>query len=192
MGMFDDVIPETQSDNDSHHICLTGHRPHKLDGYRLNTPFYSVLRDELVRIIEGELLSHPHLTLHSGLALGADTVWSQAILLAAERYPGQIAFVAEVPFMGQPNKWPSQQDKEFWQKQIENADSVNVYGEGYSPQAMHARNEGMVRASNLVIAIWNGSSGGTHHAVKFARKLKRDLLVLSPNDIRKQINRRAN
>lgn len=36
-------------------ICLTGHRPPKLDGYNLNTPFYKRIKERLEVIIEEAL-----------------------------------------------------------------------------------------------------------------------------------------
>lgn len=61
-------------------ISLTGHRPDKLAGYNLNDPFYDRLRRRLIRIIERSLDNYEIVECHSGMALGADTVWAQAIV----------------------------------------------------------------------------------------------------------------
>jgi uncharacterized phage-like protein YoqJ len=167
----------------SFHVALTGHRPNKLAGYDLSTPFYVALQEWLEHIIKTGLAQHPHLTLHSGLALGADTVWSQAILAMRERFPGRIAFVAEVPLMTQSSRWPAARDKEYWQTQIDSADLVNVYAQSYSPQAMQLRNEGMIGAAQLVLALWDGSTGGTAHAVRFAEKNGIQVFRMTPEQI---------
>lgn len=60
-------------------ICLTGHRPPKLDGYNLNTSFYKRLKERLEVIIEEALKRNDKVLCSSELALGADTVWSTAI-----------------------------------------------------------------------------------------------------------------
>lgn len=64
----------------SFHVALTGHRPGKLAGYDLYHPFYERLRERLKGIVLDGIEKHSHLTLHSGMALGADTIWSQAAL----------------------------------------------------------------------------------------------------------------
>jgi uncharacterized phage-like protein YoqJ len=168
----------------SFHVALTGHRPNKLAGYDLTHPFYVALQLWLERIIRTGLAQHPHLTLHSGLALGADTVWSQAILAMRERFPDRIAFVAEVPVMTQSSQWPAKRDTQFWQKQIDSADLVNVYAEIYTPRAMQLRNEGMIRASQQILAVWDGSTGGTGHAVRFAEKNGIPVFRMTPEQIR--------
>ncbi|MET0888335.1 MAG: SLOG family protein [Mycetocola sp.] len=165
------------------HIALTGHRPNKLAGYNLNVPFYAALSSWLIHIVETGLQKHEHLTLHSGLALGADTVWSHVILAVREQYPDRVAFVAEVPVMTQSSQWPSARDQKFWQKQIDTADLVNVYAESYSPRAMQLRNEGMLRPAQLVLAVWDGSTGGTGHAVRFAEKQGIPVFRMTPADI---------
>jgi len=166
------------------HVALTGHRPDKLAGYDLTAPFYTALRDWLVHIITTGLDRHPHLTLHSGLALGADTVWSEAILQMRRAHPERIEFVAEVPVMTQSSRWPADRDKAFWETQVTNADLVNIYAESYSPMAMQLRNEGMIGAAQLVLAVWDGTSGGTGHAVRFAEQRGTPVFRMTPDQIR--------
>jgi uncharacterized phage-like protein YoqJ len=167
----------------SFHVALTGHRPEKLAGYDLSDPFYGALKTWLEHIIVTGLAQHEHLTLHSGLALGADSVWSMAILAMRARFPARISFVAEVPVKTQSSKWPSARDKQFWQTQVDSADLMNVYAESYSPRAMQLRNEGMIRAAQLVLAVWDGSAGGTGHAVRFARQQNIPVFMLPPAQI---------
>lgn len=170
--------------NDSFHVSLTGHRPEKLDGYRLDTPFYDRLRSTLQQTILDGLRRHGMLTLHSGLALGADTVWSKAILWARAQFPEQIRFVAEVPFPAQADRWPAHGDREFWQHQIDTADQVNYYAERYSVQAMHLRNQGMIKPANLLLAVYDGSSGGTGSAVRFAQQIGVRVFSWHPDQFR--------
>lgn len=169
----------------SYHIALTGHRPARLAGYNLQAPFYKRLRSHLDQMIAGGLETHEHLTLHSGLALGADSLWSHAILDAKQQHPDRIDFIAEVPFMAQSKVWPVESDRRFWQHQIDSADLVNVYSSSYSPEAMQLRNEGMVDACNMLLAIWDGStSGGTYRALRYAQRLGKTTLVTHPDAFR--------
>ncbi|ROR76086.1 Uncharacterized SPBc2 prophage-derived protein YoqJ [Plantibacter flavus] len=166
--------------DETFHIALTGHRPNKLAGYDLTHPFYVELQAWLEHIITTGLAQHRHLRLSSGLALGADTIWSRAILAMRDRFPGRISFVAEIPVMTQASQWPAAADVEFWHEQVARADFRNVYADEYSPRAMQLRNEGMIRPAQLLLAVWDGSSGGTGHAVRFAEKQGIPIFQISP------------
>jgi uncharacterized phage-like protein YoqJ len=45
---------------------------------------------------------------------------------------------------------------------------------------MQARNEWMVDNSNAMIAVWDGSPGGTANTVKYAQAKERPVLVIDP------------
>lgn len=175
---------------DSFHIALTGHRPAALAGYDLSHPFYTVLRTWLEEIIAGGLSIHPHLTLHSGMALGADTVWAQAIVRQKALHPDRISFVAEIPVLTQPDRWPGAEDRRRWAELKDSADRVHVYANSYTVQCLHDRNRGMISAADLVLAIWNGTpSGGTAGAVRFARQQNIQTFVIAPRDVRDRTGR---
>lgn len=79
-------------------LALTGHRPPRLAGYDLNHPFYKNLQATLENLIERALLKYQVVDCHSGMALGADTVWSLAILACQERHgKDRVRFHAEMP-----------------------------------------------------------------------------------------------
>ena len=156
---------------DSFHVALTGHRPSKLAGYDLSHPFYVRLQARLEALLVEGLAQHEHLSLHSGMALGADTVWSMAVLNVREQYPDRISFIAEVPIMTQSDRWPSKIDRERWASHVAAADEVRVYAQTYSPQCLWARNRAMIDAAQLLLAVWDGQpGGGTAGAVDYAHK----------------------
>jgi len=160
-------IPE-----DTYSISLTGHRPSVLDGYDLSTAFYRELEDGLHRIAERALERSGSVQLHSGMALGADTVWSKAALRLRDEHPDEVYFVAEVPVMTQPDRWIGKRDKALWQEHVDSADVLRIYGESYSVGFLHARNQGMIEAADLLLAVWNGSTtGGTAGAVAYAKRI---------------------
>jgi uncharacterized phage-like protein YoqJ len=166
-------------------ISLTGHRPDKLWGYNLNNKNYQLLFNQLLKIIEENIKKHGNLTCHSGMALGADTVWAYAIIHAKEKFPGQIKFVAEVPFTEQTNKW-RHLDKVRWNFLHDKADAINVYSNEYYPYVMQKRNIGMIDACDLLIAVYNGSvSGGTHNALKYAKSKDKEIVYINPSSISK-------
>ena len=178
--------PET-----SFHVALTGHRPAKLAGYDLSAPFYRELARRLSRIVESGLAKHQHLTLHSGMALGADTIWAQVITDARRAHPDRIRFVAEVPVPTQPDRWPAP-TRDQWRELALAADEVRVYAERYTPHCLHLRNEAMIASARLLLAIWDPqqTTGGTANGVRTGRRLGLEVFVITPDEIRAGIDKR--
>lgn len=169
----------------SFHVALTGHRPKSLPGgYDDNHPFYHALYQRLYSIMERGLAHHSHFVLHSGMALGADTVWAYVITALQRAYPGRFSFVAEVPLLTQPSTWPAK-DQQQWAQLVQQADHVNLYGEVYHPSVLMKRNTGMIQACDLVIAVINKDShtGGTAHAVKEAENMSKQVFKIHPEDL---------
>lgn len=166
-------------------IALTGHRPTKLAGYDMGHPFYAELGHWLLGVIEGALLHYPRLELRSGMALGADTVWAQQIVVARQRHPDRVRFVADVPVMTQADRWP-EPSRRLWRQLVDTADEVVVYAQRYHVSCLHRRNEGMIAAADLVLAVWDGSSGGTGNGVASARKMGKGVFVMTPQRVRER------
>lgn len=91
-----------------------------------------------------------------------------------------IPFVAHVPCGKdiQPSKWPDAAKIEYY-RLLSKASRVDVLDPGaYSPAAMKNRNISIVNWSTVVVAVWNGQSGGTSHCVNYANKLGRPVINL--------------
>lgn len=71
-------------------MALTGHRPQKLAGYDLQQPYYERMENQLIKLIKTALKRCDKLELHSGMALGADTVWARAIIRMRDQYPDRL------------------------------------------------------------------------------------------------------
>lgn len=175
-------------------IALTGHRPDKLAGYKINDPFYVRLQERLEAVIREYLGAYDIIQCHSGLALGADTVWSKAILQMRQEYPDRVKFHADIPMEEQPSVWFNKSDVEFWHEQVKQADSKTVYGslEEYpesqrkymAVRLLEDRNQGMLSPADIVIAIFNGNKkGGTANAVRFAKQQSKQLIIIDPKNI---------
>ena len=137
-------------------VAGTGHRPPKLGGYSRE------VNDALVTfgILQLGRLD-PSLVI-SGMALG----WDQALAQAA--IDMGIPFHAYVPFIGQESKWPMTSQQQYTGL-ISRAENVLVVSTGaYSVWKMHKRNERMVDASDTLLALWDGSTGGTGACVRYA------------------------
>jgi len=55
---------------------------------------------------------------------------------------------------------------------------VHVCEPGYAAWKMQRRNEAMVDACTHVLALWDGSSGGTENCVKYAEKKRKPIINL--------------
>lgn len=151
-------------------VSFTGHRPDKLGGYKLPNPTYlHVCReiDKTLRELQPEKII-------SGMALGVDQ-WAANIAIKLG-----IPFIAAVPFIGQEKAWPLPSQKIF-NKLLERAAEVVIVSEGgYSAAKMQVRNEWMVDRADKVIAIWDGTPGGTGNCVQYAQKIGKEIIRINP------------
>lgn len=137
-------------------VAGTGHRPDKLGGYDGN-----VLR-HLALTAKQWLERNPAERVISGGALG----WDQALALAAARL--KIPLTLALPFRNFDSKWPSHSRK-LLSDIIAMADTtVYVCEDGYAPWKMQQRNKYMVDNCDLVLALWNGTKGGTANCIAYA------------------------
>lgn len=148
-------------------VCGTGHRPHKLGGYGQDT-FNSLVKCATYAL---ERIK-PRLVI-SGMALG----WDQALAQAAINLG--IPFDAYCP-TGEVNpKW-GYEAKQYYAYLLSMAREVKVISKKYTFDCMQRRNEWMVDDCDLVIALWDGSSGGTANCINYAKEVKRPWANLWP------------
>ena len=150
-------------------IAGAGHRPNKLGGY----DFYKEkglarLTDLAVAAIK---VYNPDKII-SGMALG----WDTGLALGAIR--ASVPLIAAVPFEGQELRWTPEQQKTY-RSILEKAQEVVVINKHpYTPLSMHDRNAFMVDWCDLVLALWNGSQGGTYDILQYAQTKKRQIINL--------------
>lgn len=132
----------------------TGHRPPKIGGYQIIGRLAEFAAFTLSNLHAEKVIS--------GMALG----WDQALAIAAVDLG--IPFIAAVPFHGQDSKWPAaSQNKYRWL--LSKASEVVYVSDGtYSPAKMQIRNQYMVDHADYVLALWDGSRGGTYNCIQYA------------------------
>jgi uncharacterized phage-like protein YoqJ len=136
----------------------TGHRPDKLGGYSL------AARLKLEAFAEAVLRSTEPDRAIIGMAQG----WDQAVGVACRRLG--IPYDAYIPFIGQEAIWPSEA-KSRYIALLAKARTVEVVSAGdYAPWKMQARNVAMLEAGDSVLALWDGSPGGTANCIRAAGK----------------------
>jgi len=159
-------------------ISGTGHRPSKIGGFIIPNKTFNYI----CRTAEEILIRESPTKIITGMALGWDT-W-----LAQIAYKLRIPFIAAVPFAGQDSVWPPQ-SKKLYAELLELADDVVVVSEGgYSSRNMQRRNEWMVDHSDKVLAVWDGSNGGTGNCVAYARSIGREIIRIDPADQNRNTN----
>ncbi len=155
--------------------CFTGHRPQQLGfapGSAAETALKNRLAGEILRLIEEQNVRH----FISGMALGVDTWAAQTVLKLKEIYP-ELTLECAVPCRTQAKYW-SRRDRETYLSVLRAADRVTVLQEEYTPFCMQLRDAHMVEQADIVLAVWNGSKGGTSYTVNCARKQRKTLIVI--------------
>lgn len=158
-------------------VCFTGHRPNKLKGYNPidNKELLWKIHSVCVDLIENRNVT----TFINGLALGID-IWSAKIVLKLkEKYP-HIKLISAIPCRNQSCKW-REEDRNLWQEVYDKSDEVVlVTNDDYKPYLMQVRNEWMVNKSDIVVAVWDGTKGGTGNCVNFAKKVEKEIIIIKP------------
>ncbi len=158
--------------------CFTGHRPDKLpSGYRREEQVLAPLRAAL-RQAAFSAAADGFRTFLCGMALGADTLAAEETL-ALRREGLPIRLIAALPCRGQEMRWPAA-DRERYRRLLEQADDVQVMCGRYTAYCMNARNRWMVENAGRVIAVFDGSPGGTANTVEMARRFGREIVIIPP------------
>ncbi|MBY0023812.1 putative phage-like protein YoqJ [Paenibacillus jamilae] len=161
-------------------VCFTGHRPNKLGGYDESNPIMIRVKSELERGIR-DAIEQGYDTFISGMALGVDMVAAEIVLKLRDTTARHIRLVAAVPFEGQEGKWP-QASRIRRSDIIARCDDVQyVCDPGYAAWKMQRRNTWMVDNSGLVIAVWDGTKGGTGNCVEYAEKAAHSPIIVRIN-----------
>lgn len=148
-------------------LSATGHRPNKLGGYN------SYAADKLYEVAFEYLKTQTEVdSIISGMALGWDTAWALAGLNLG------IPLIAAVPFVGQERRWPSGNRMQYNGILFKAVQVVIVCEGGYTAEKMQERNEWMVDNSDILVALWDGSAGGTGNCVRYARKFNKPIVNL--------------
>lgn len=164
-------------------IAVTAHRPDKLGGYDILSPYNLdiayILREHLLVHIRAGKRIHAI----SGMALGGDTIFARvALKLKSQGYPVELE--AAIPFEGQASRWPASSQRE-WQGILSKADYVTCVSQGpYNPELMKIRNCYMVDQCDELIAIYNGDiKSGTGHCYRYALEQDKPVIRHHPNHL---------
>lgn len=160
-------------------LMVTGHRTGpKLGGYD-NYKAHNLIRVKLFGFIMAAY-NKGYMNFISGGATGIDQFFAIGVLKLKEINP-EVHLTIAKPFPSQANRWPSHVQNQFLDI-CQRADLVvDVNPDPYAPWKMQTRNVWMVDKSNRVLAVWNGSQGGTRNCVDYALQQGKPVVHWNPN-----------
>ena len=163
MTTFSSMSGEGRSLFEGQVVSFAGHRPDKLGGWNPAHPIVGSVRRGLRLALEGIRPSRAI----SGMALGVDQ-WAAWACVELD-----IPFVAAVPCDDMDSMWPERSRASF-RDLLDQADEVHVVSPGpYKPWKMQRRNEWMIDNSSLLVAVHDGSAGGTFNCIRYAEAVGR-------------------
>lgn len=148
--------------------CFTGHRPSKLPwGDDERDPRCMALKQDLMKKAESAYLKgYRHFI--CGMALGCDLYFCETVLELREKYP-DIRVEAAVPCAAQADGW-SAENRARYKALLDRCDWETLVQHHYDPGCMLRRNRYMVDHSALIIAVYNGTPGGTQNTLAYAMR----------------------
>ncbi len=152
-------------------VAFTGHRPDKLGGYNQN-PTAAYVKQRLTAAVRWALSQGAEWFITGG-ALGVDTWAAEEVL----RQGGKLCLAQ--PFEGFTSRWREEQIQRFEQIR-QTADYVHTVSDSASKEAFLERNKWMVDKADVIIAVWDGSPGGTAYTVDYAKKQGKKVYVVNP------------
>lgn len=143
-------------------VAGTGHRPDKIGGYS------EANFKNLVALAEKALKEIGATKVISGMALG----WDQALAQAAINL--KIPLIAAIPFANQDKVWLDKSQKYYKELLGKAQEVINVSGvDEYKVEYMQQRNIWMVDKCDILLAMFDGTQGGTANCVKYAESKKK-------------------
>jgi len=111
----------------------------------------------------------------SGMALGVDQIWA---VCGIRR---NIPVIAAIPCRSHSSRWPVRSVR-LYNSILGNklVETHLVTNDTYTTGCMQVRNRWMIDNSDRIVAVWDGSSGGTANCIEAARELQRDVFVIHP------------
>ena len=156
-------------------VCsFTGHRSAKLPwGYNEEDPRCLDLKQRIFDAVEA-VYSAGFKEFICGMAEGCDLYFCEAVMALREEHP-EITVEAAIPFSGQADKWPPAQKRRY-DRLVSECDKQTLLQTEYTPDCMMKRNRYMVDHADLIIACYDGQSGGTLNTLRYA--LEKDVRIL--------------
>lgn len=148
--------------------CFTGHRPAKLPwGYNESDERCLLLKRRIADAAEAAY-EEGYRHFICGMAQGCDLYFCETVLALKAEHPG-VTVEAAVPCPTQADAWPPEQQTQY-RRLLEACDFETMVSARYTPSCMQRRDRYMVDHASLLIAVYDGSPGGTRYTVEYAMR----------------------
>ena len=172
-----DVDKELNANNWA--VCFTGHRPQKLPwGFNEKDERCQKMRIKAIIEIEDAVQKGYH-TFYCGMALGFDMICAEIVLELKKKYP-HIKLIGALPCRNQTERWTDQKQIDRYNYLITQLDDIRCIYDIYEDGCLLERNRFMINNSSLVIALFNGLSGGTKSTIGYAKKQGKEIIIIRP------------
>ena len=150
--------------------CFTGHRPKKLN---FNNIF--ILKQKLKNSII-VAINCGYENFISGMALGCDMLAADIVLELQKIYP--IKLECAIPCVNQTEFW-KEEDIKNYKRILRKANKITYTSNAkYYNGCMQKRNKYMVDNSSRIIAVFNGTPGGTMQTLKYAESKNLEIDII--------------
>jgi uncharacterized phage-like protein YoqJ len=147
-------------------VSFTGHRPGKLPWrYDEGDPRCLDLKRRLTDAVEAAYADGFRHFL-CGMAMGCDLYFCECALALRARHP-DVTVEAVIPCPTQARDWPPDQQARY-RALVQDCDFETMVSERYTPDCMQRRNRYLVDHAALLIAVFDGTPGGTQYTVQYA------------------------
>ena len=158
-------------------VSFTGYRPVKLPFFGEDDPLCQELKQRIEKQIQ-ELAVAGAKEFFTGMAQGVDTWCAEAVLDLKKQYD-DISLTAIIPCREQPDKWTAAQQQRYRQI-LDQCKKTICVSETYTKDCMHRRNRALVDICDILIAVYDGQSGGTYYTIEYAKKRHKKTIIIPP------------
>ena len=156
-------------------VSFTGHRPNKLPYFSEDDPMCEQLKERLKKQIV-KLIDEGAEEFCSGMALGVDTWAAEAVLELKETY-ANIRLTAVIPCPDQAKSW-TKEDQARYQSILSRCDQKIMTSKQYIKGCMQKRNCALVNMCDVLIAVFDGTAGGTKNTVDYAKSKNKRIEIV--------------
>ena len=160
--------------------AFSGHRPEKMgfggdEGHPDCMQIKKKLYNEIIHQIEDGTT-----VFITGMARGVDIWAAEIVLKLKETQPHLgIQLWAAIPYDRQAAAWPPDYQR-LYRDILSQADRVDYVSHAYTRGCLFARNRFMVDRATHLIAVYNGSGGGTGYTVDYAQSKGIPVSIIEP------------
>ena len=162
--------------------CFTGHRPKALPwGFDESDLRCAAFKSKVRFTVENLIVERGYKKFISGMAMGADMICAEIVLMLRNIYP-YIKLECAVPNYAFTESWAAE-DIRRYSSILTRADSIKFVSESriYSKRDLMLRNIYMVDSSELVIAVYtDGETGGTKNTIDYAVHKNKEVMLIAP------------